>query len=74
MPDGLRMSLRPLPRPATGPSTRPVTVIVRALPAAARSGRIAGLVEVVDTGDVVPVADTAELVALILRLARDADH
>jgi hypothetical protein len=53
--------------------TRPVTVILRAIPAAARDGRVAGMVEVVDTGEMIPVRDLSEFVSVLARLADDVD-
>lgn len=67
------MPARPLPRPESVSRTRPLTVIVRALPGAALEGRVAGQVEVVDTGEVLPVSDTDELLALLARLAADQE-
>ena len=49
--------------------TRPLTIIVRAVPHAAAEGRVVGHVEIVDSGDIVPIADVGELVDLLRRLA-----
>ncbi len=53
--------------------TRPITVILRAVPAAARDGRVAGVVEIADTGERVPIRDLAEFIAVLARLADEAD-
>lgn len=53
--------------------TRPITVVLRVVPGAAIDGRLAGRVEVVDTGESVPVRNADELMELLTRLARDAD-
>lgn len=51
--------------------TRPIAVILRLVPAAARDGRIAGQLEVVDTGETVPVRSADELVRFLQRLAAE---
>ncbi len=51
--------------------TRPITVILRVVPGAALDGRLAGRVEIVDTGDSVPVRDVNELLALLARIAAE---
>jgi len=50
-------------------ATRPLTVLLRVHPGAAAGGSVAGTAEVVDTGDVVPVAGVDDLLALLARLA-----
>jgi len=63
------MPLVPSRPPAgTGPRTRPITVIIRALPGPACERRIVGQAEIVDTGEVVPVADIDDLIAVLHRL------
>jgi hypothetical protein len=60
---------------ATGPSrpaarsTRPLTVVLRVVPEAAADGRIAGRLEVVDTGESVPIRSVDDLVAALRELA-----
>lgn len=51
--------------------TRPITVILRVVPAAARDGRIAGSLEVVDTGESIPVRSVADLMEIVARLAAE---
>lgn len=63
-------SVPPIP---SARQTRPITVILRVVPGAAIDRRLAGRVEVVDTGESVPVRNTDELMDLLTRLARDAD-
>ncbi len=62
-----------LPSARADRQTRPVTVILRAVPAAARDGRVAGVVEVVDTGERIPIRDLAQFVSVLARLADDLD-
>jgi hypothetical protein len=50
-------------------ATGPVTIIFRAHPGAARAGRIAGLVEVVDSGESVPIRSAEKLLTLLSALA-----
>lgn len=55
------------PQPGQEPA-RPVSLLVRLLPAAADEGRLAGHAEVVDTSEVVPIADLDDLITLVRRL------
>jgi hypothetical protein len=48
-------------------------VILRAVAGAARDGRLAGRVEVVDTGESIAVRNVDELLAVLARLAADQD-
>ncbi len=60
-----------VPDPPRGPeATRPVSLLVRLLPAAADEGRLAGHAEVVDTSEVVPISDLDDLITLVRRLTR----
>jgi len=49
--------------------TRPLTIVCHLLVEPAIEGRIVGHVEVVNTGDAVPITSVDELVALIERAA-----
>jgi hypothetical protein len=49
----------------------PVSLVLRCLPAPAAQGALVGQVEVVETGEVVPMRDLGELVALVQRVATD---
>jgi hypothetical protein len=49
----------------------PVSLVLTALPLAARAGRLVGRAEVVDTGEVVVIRSLEELTALLQRLAAD---
>ena len=72
----------PVPTPSLPPhlgvsersrSTRPLSVVLRVVPAAAADGRLAGRAEVVDTGESVPIRNVEDLLALLQRLALDAN-
>lgn len=68
------MSVRQTVHAPNRPSTsRPLTVIVRALPRAAIEGRVAGEVEIVDTGEIVHIAGIDQLVDLLQHLATAED-
>lgn len=67
------MRVTSVPPPRATPRTRPITLILRVVPGAARDGRIAGRVEVVDTGESLPVRTADDLVDLLTRLAADID-
>ena len=54
-------------------STRPISVVLRAVPRKLLEGEIAGHVEVVATGESFAVRGTEEFVALLARLA-DEDY
>gem|GEM_PF-6707985 len=54
--------------PRTRRST--VTVLVRALAGPAESGLLVGHVEVVDTGEILPITSVEALVELLRRLSR----
>ena len=56
------------------PTTRPMSLVLRVVPAAAREGRLAGRVEVVDTGEIFAVKSADDLVDLIQRLAQSRDE
>lgn len=62
----------PDPRP-THPArlTRPVTVILRLVPEAAREGRIAGRLEIVDTGESLSIREMSDLVEIVRGLAAE---
>lgn len=47
----------------------PMSLVLRALPEAARAGLLVGKAEVVDTGEVVTIRSMAELTALLQRMA-----
>jgi len=47
-----------------------VTVLVRALAGPAESGLLVGHVEVVDTGEILPITSVEALVELLRRLSR----
>lgn len=49
-------------------ATRPVSLLVRLLPAAAEEGRLAGHAEVVDTSEIVPITSLDDLITLVRRL------
>lgn len=51
--------------------TRPVTVILRLVPDAAREGRIAGRLEIVDTGESLPIRQLSDLVEIVRALAAE---
>lgn len=51
-------------------SLRTVSLLLRLHPDAAAAGELTGTVEVVDTGDCVPVRNADELRALVCALAR----
>ena len=53
-------------------TTRPLSVVLRAVASAASERRIAGRVEVVDTGEVFPIRDIEDLVELLYHLAVSA--
>lgn len=65
----------PWPRAPSVPqvSTRPFSLVLRVLPVAAREGRLAGRVEVVDTGEIFAIKSTSDLVDLVQRLSLDLD-
>lgn len=50
---------------------RPVSLVLSLLPAPAIAGTVVGRAEVVDTGEVIAVRGTDDLVALVSRLARE---
>jgi hypothetical protein len=56
------------------PDRSPVSLVLRCLPAPAAEGALVGQVEVVETGEVLPVRDLVELVALVQRVATDRDR
>lgn len=56
----------------TGRST--VTMLLRVLAEPAEDGRLVGHAEVVDTGELVPVHSTDDVVALARRLASGTHH
>ena len=51
-----------------------MSLVLRVVPAAAREGRLAGRVEVVDTGEIFAVKSADNLVDLIQRLAQSRDE
>ena len=53
---------------------RPLTVIVRAVPKAILEGQLAGQVEVVDTGERLPIASVENLVEILQQLARSTNE
>jgi hypothetical protein len=53
------------------PRRSTVTVLVRALTGPAEAGRVVGHAEVVDTGEVVPLASVDALVELLRDLSRE---
>ena len=72
------MSTPPQPRTAASepktPSTRPISLVLRVVTAAAIEGRIAGRVEVVDTGESFAVRSAEDLVNLVQRLAHEHEN
>jgi hypothetical protein len=59
------------PRPVVVAPTRPLTVVLRAVPSAAIEGRLAGRAEIVDTGESVPIRNVGDLMDLLVRLATE---
>jgi hypothetical protein len=49
--------------------TRPLTIVCHLLVDAATDGRVVGHVEIVNTGESVPITNVDELVALVTRAA-----
>ena len=47
-----------------------VTLLLRCLTRSGEAGQLVGHAEVVDTGEIVAIHDSTELIALILRLSR----
>lgn len=67
------MTIPPVPaRLRVGAGARPLTVVVHFLAEPARDGEVVGRVDIVDTGETVPIRDVAELVALLRRLATES--
>ena len=54
---------------ARGEASRPISVVLRVIPQAAFEGRIAGRIEVVDTGESIAIRDLDELVERLRQLA-----
>jgi hypothetical protein len=59
------------PRPLIERRTRPLTVVLRAVPNAAIEGRLAGRAEIVDTGESIPIRNVGDLMDLLARLAAE---
>lgn len=67
------VTIPPVPaRLRAGAGARPLTLVVHLLAAPACDGRLVGHVDVVDTGETLPIREAADLVALVQRLALEA--
>lgn len=56
------------------PSSRPLALILRVLPAEGRRGRVVGHAEVVDTGEDVALQTVDDLVELVRRVSEADDR
>lgn len=59
----------PMTTPERMPPPRPLTLVCHLLAEPASTGRVVGHIEVVTTGEVVPVTDVTELQALLIRVS-----
>ena len=51
------------------PHTTPIALLLRLLPREGRQRRLVGQAEVIDTGEIVTIADEAQLIGLVQRLS-----